>query len=196
MTDIEEEIDLETEQRIKRVSYKNLLKQLYQEGNPVVGLLGEPSRRSFKYYVLYGTPTRKKRVPRIEKYGLPPVIVPPLTGWEKPSMDIGQFKEVNKNRDKEILQVGLSDEVKVKENTERVEVNAKENVVFRKPSIKLTKHLRPLYVKALVNGILVAKVLIDNGVALNTIPYRVIKKFAKSENDLISTWVILNSFNG
>ncbi|KAL2490816.1 Uncharacterized protein Adt_26444 [Abeliophyllum distichum] len=57
MTDIEEEIDLEAERRIRRISYNNLLKQLYQEGNPVVGLLGEPSGRSFDYYVLYATPT-------------------------------------------------------------------------------------------------------------------------------------------
>ncbi|KAL2498205.1 hypothetical protein Adt_23755 [Abeliophyllum distichum] len=62
MTDIEEEIDMEIERRIRRVSYNNLLKQLYQEGNPVVGILGEPLRRSFDYYVLYGMTTRKKRV--------------------------------------------------------------------------------------------------------------------------------------
>ncbi|KAL2542256.1 hypothetical protein Adt_03234 [Abeliophyllum distichum] len=80
MADIEEENDLETERRIRRVSYNNLLKQLYQEGNLVVGLLGEPSRRLFNYYVLYGTPTKKKRVPEIYKYGSPPIIMPPPTG--------------------------------------------------------------------------------------------------------------------
>ncbi|KAL2491203.1 Uncharacterized protein Adt_26831 [Abeliophyllum distichum] len=61
MTCIEEEIDLEAERRIRRVSYNNLLGQLYQEGNPVVGLLDEPFGRSFNYYVLYGTPTMKKK---------------------------------------------------------------------------------------------------------------------------------------
>ncbi|KAL2486833.1 hypothetical protein Adt_31589 [Abeliophyllum distichum] len=80
VTDIEEEIDLEAEQRIKGISYNNLLKQLYQESNPVIGLLGEPSERSFDYYVLYRTPTRKKRVPRSEKYGSPLVIMLPPTG--------------------------------------------------------------------------------------------------------------------
>ncbi|KAL2504005.1 hypothetical protein Adt_19626 [Abeliophyllum distichum] len=84
MTDIEEEIDLEAEQRIRRVSYNNLLRHIYQEGNLVVGLLGEPSGRSFNYYVLYGMPTRKKRVSRAEKYGSPPEIVLPPTGWEEP----------------------------------------------------------------------------------------------------------------
>ncbi|KAL2466302.1 hypothetical protein Adt_42153 [Abeliophyllum distichum] len=50
MRDIEEEFDLEAEQRIRRLLYNNLLKQLYQEGNTVAGLLGEPSGRSFDYF--------------------------------------------------------------------------------------------------------------------------------------------------
>ncbi|KAL2526602.1 Retrotrans gag domain-containing protein [Abeliophyllum distichum] len=187
ITNIEEEIDLETERRIRRVSYNNLLKQLYQEGNPMVGLLGKPMKRSFDYYILYRMPTKKKKVPLIEKYGLPHVIVPPPMGWKEPSMDVVQFEKLKRSRGKEILQVCLSDEAKVEENTERVEVNAKKKVVFRKPSIKLTKHLRPLYVKALVNGTQVAKVLIDNGAEINTILYRMVKKFSKSENDLILT---------
>ncbi|CAI9771374.1 unnamed protein product [Fraxinus pennsylvanica] len=62
--------------------------------------------------------------------------------------------------------------------------------------MKLTKHLRPLYVKALVNGIPVAKVLIDNGEAINTIPSRMMRKFAKIESDMIPTEVILTSFDG
>ncbi|KAL2457705.1 hypothetical protein Adt_46255 [Abeliophyllum distichum] len=94
ITKIEEEIDLDAEQRIRGVSYNNILKHLYQEGNPVKGLLGEPSGRSFDYYVLYGMLTRKKMVPRIEKYGSPPIIVPPFTSWKEPLRDIIQFEEV------------------------------------------------------------------------------------------------------
>ncbi|KAL2518097.1 hypothetical protein Adt_14344 [Abeliophyllum distichum] len=67
MTYIEEDIDLEVERRI----YSNLLKQLYQEGNPVADLLGKPSGQSFDYYVLYGMPKRKKIIPRTEKYRSP-----------------------------------------------------------------------------------------------------------------------------
>ncbi|KAL2527087.1 Uncharacterized protein Adt_12141 [Abeliophyllum distichum] len=76
MTDIEEEIDLETERRRMGVSHNNLLKQLYQEGVREVDLLGESSGRSFDYYVLYGTPKRKVRVLRFEKYISPPRILP------------------------------------------------------------------------------------------------------------------------
>ncbi|KAL2497515.1 Uncharacterized protein Adt_23065 [Abeliophyllum distichum] len=149
MTDIEEKMDLEAEQRISEILYNNLLKQLNQEGNPVV--------------------------------------VSPPTSWEKPSRDIVQFENIKETRGKEIMQVGLFDEVEARKNNEKVEVNVKERVVFKKLSIKLTKHLRPLYVKALINVIPVAKVLIDNRAAINTIPYRMIKKFAKSENNLIPT---------
>lgn len=62
--------------------------------------------------------------------------------------------------------------------------------------MKLTKHLRPLYVKALVNGVPVAKVLVDNGAAINTIPSRMMRKLAKTEGDMIPTEVIRTSFNG
>lgn len=62
--------------------------------------------------------------------------------------------------------------------------------------MKLTKHLKLLYVKALINGILVAKVLIDNRVAINTISSRMIRKFAKIKSDMILTKVILTNFNG
>ncbi|KAL2526902.1 Uncharacterized protein Adt_11956 [Abeliophyllum distichum] len=78
MTDIEEEIDLEMERRRMGVSHNNLLKQLYQEGVQEVDLLGESSGRSFDYYVLNGTPKRKVRVRRFEKYGSPLKILPPL----------------------------------------------------------------------------------------------------------------------
>ncbi|KAL2532877.1 hypothetical protein Adt_06228 [Abeliophyllum distichum] len=84
MTNIDEEIDLEVERRIKRVLYINLLKQIYKEGNPVIDLLDEQSGRLFDYYVLYGTPKRRKIVPCTEKYGLTPEIVPSSTDGEEP----------------------------------------------------------------------------------------------------------------
>lgn len=81
MTDIEEEIDLEVERRKMGVSHNTLLKQLHREGVREVDLLGEPIRRSFDYHVLYETPKRKRIVPRFEKYGSPPRILPPPIRW-------------------------------------------------------------------------------------------------------------------
>ena len=195
LTDVEEEIDLESERRKRGVSYNKLLKQLYQEGVREVDLLGEPSGRSFDYYVLYGTPKRKMRVPRSEKYGPPPMIFPPPTGWQEVS-DI-ETQEPGTEDQYEMLHVNLTQQFDPEDDgRQEVEIEATERVIFKKPTANLTKHLRPLYVKALVNGIPVAKVLIDNGAAINTIPSRMIKKFAKTENDLIPTEVILTSFNG
>ncbi|KAL2497943.1 Uncharacterized protein Adt_23493 [Abeliophyllum distichum] len=196
MTDVEEKIDVEAERRIRRVSHNNLLRQLYQEGNPIVGFLGEPSRRSFDYYVLYGMPTRKKKVPRDEKYGSPPDIVPPPMGWEELLGDFIQLEEAKEISSQEILLVNISNKDEAEKDKEKVEINAKKRVIFKKPLVKLTKNLRPLYVKALVNGIPVAKVLIDNGAAINTIPYRMIRKFIKPGSNMIPTGVILTSFNG
>ncbi|KAL2540083.1 Uncharacterized protein Adt_01061 [Abeliophyllum distichum] len=152
MTDIEEEIDMETEGRRRGISYNNLLKQLYQEG----WVIGE----------------------------------------ERQEESDVEVQEIKPKEQCEILHVNLVQEVDSSRDKQEVEIEAAERVVFRKPTISLTKHLRPLYVKALVNGILVAKVLIDNGAAINTIPYRMIKKFAKTESDLIPIEVILTSFNG
>ncbi|KAL2491133.1 putative retroelement [Abeliophyllum distichum] len=165
-----------------------------------VDLLGEPSGRSFDYYVLYGTPKRKVRVLRFEKYGSPPIILSPPTGWvigeERQEESDIEVQEIEPKEQCEILHVNLVQEVDSSRDKQEVEIEAAERVVFRKPTISLTKHLRPLYVKALVNGIPVAKVLIDNGAVINTIPYMMIKKFAKTESDLIPTEVILTSFNG
>ncbi|KAL2461797.1 hypothetical protein Adt_45217 [Abeliophyllum distichum] len=93
MSDIEKEIDFKAEQRIRTVSYNNLLNQLYQKGNPLLNLLGEPSGRSFDYYVLYGMPKKRKRIPRVEKYGSLPEIVHLPTGWEQPSEQFVQLEE-------------------------------------------------------------------------------------------------------
>lgn len=94
------------------------------------------------------------------------------------------------------MHVDLSYENKSRDDKQEVEIGTAEKVIFKRPAMKLTKHLKPLYVKALVNGILVAKVLIDNGAAINTIPSRMIRKFVKADSDMISIEVILTNFNG
>ncbi|KAL2506801.1 hypothetical protein Adt_22422 [Abeliophyllum distichum] len=131
------------------VLYNNLFKQLYQEGNPAVDLLGEPFGRSFDYYVLYGTSTRKKRVPCAGKYGPHLEIVSPSIGLEEPSEDFMQLEEAKEIEGEEILQVNASSEDEVEKDKKKVEINSKKNVIFKKPSLKLTKHLRPPVCKSL-----------------------------------------------
>ncbi|KAL2500186.1 Uncharacterized protein Adt_25736 [Abeliophyllum distichum] len=141
---------------------------------------------------------KKVRVPRFEKYGSPPRILSSPTDWVTgEEVQEESDREIQKAKEKcEILHVNLVQEVDSKEDNQEVEIETIEKVIFRRPTVKLTKHLRPLYVKALVNGIPVAKVLIDNGAAINTILSRMIKKFTKTESDMIPTEVILTSFNG
>ncbi|CAI9776006.1 unnamed protein product [Fraxinus pennsylvanica] len=197
MTDIEEVIDLEAERKRIEVSRNTLLKQLQQEGVREVDLLGEPFGRSFDYYVLYGTPKRKKRVPPSEKYGSPPRILPP-TGWITKEEALKESTEEIQEAEIQckILHVDLSQRDNSTEDKQEVKIDAAGKVIFKIPTMKLTKHMRPLYVKALVNGIPVAKLIIDNGATINTIPSRMMRKFAETESDMILTEVILTSFNG
>lgn len=45
-------------------------------------------------------------------------------------------------------------------------------VILEKPIMEMTRHIRPLYVKAHFNGKLVSKMLIDNGLTMNTRPFK------------------------
>jgi hypothetical protein len=57
-------------------------------------------------------------------------------------------------------------------------------MVFENPSKQMTQHLKPLYIKAHMNGRPVNKVLVDNGAAVNILPYKMLSKLAKTEEDL------------
>ena len=53
-------------------------------------------------------------------------------------------------------------------------------MVFEKLSKQMTQHLKPLYIKAHMNGRHVNKVLVDNGVTVNILPYKMLSKLAKT----------------
>ncbi|XP_073121324.1 uncharacterized protein [Henckelia pumila] len=69
-------------------------------------------------------------------------------------------------------------------------------VIIEKPAIEMKKHIRPLYIKAHVNGHPISRVLIDNGSAVNILRLRVLKKLGKEETDLIPTEVSVIAFTG
>ena len=50
-----------------------------------------------------------------------------------------------------------------------------QKVILEKPSMEMTRHIKPLYVRAHLNGRLVSKVLIDNGSAVNVMPLRMLR---------------------
>ena len=69
-------------------------------------------------------------------------------------------------------------------------------VILEKPFVETTRHIKPLYVKAHLNGRPVSKVLIDNGSVVNVMPLRILRALGRSINDLIETEVVVSTFTG
>ena len=62
--------------------------------------------------------------------------------------------------------------------------------------MEMERHIKPLYLRAHVNGKPVSKVLIDNGSTAIVIPLRVLRGFGRSISDLIETEVDVSAFIG
>ena len=71
-----------------------------------------------------------------------------------------------------------------------------QKVIFEKPSVEMTRHIKPLYIRAHLNGIPVSKVLIDNGSTVNVMSLRMLRALGMSINDLIETEVDVFTFTG
>ena len=69
-------------------------------------------------------------------------------------------------------------------------------IIFEKPKEKSYKLLKGLYLKGFINGKPVNRMLVDTGVAVNLMPYSVLRRLERSSADLIKTNVTLNDFNG
>ena len=67
---------------------------------------------------------------------------------------------------------------------------------FPWPSEDLIQHLKPLYIKALINGKLINQVFIDGRVILNVMCVITLKKLGKNKFDLISTNMKMTNFTG
>ena len=71
-----------------------------------------------------------------------------------------------------------------------------QKVILEKPNMEMIRHIKPLYVRAHLNGRQVSKVLIDNGSAVNLMPLRMLRALSRSINDLIETEVVVSAFIG
>ena len=69
-------------------------------------------------------------------------------------------------------------------------------VILEKPFVQMTRHIRPLFIRAHLNGRLVSKVNIDNGSTINIMPLRMLGALGRSNNDLIETEVAVFAFIG
>lgn len=68
--------------------------------------------------------------------------------------------------------------------------------VFEKRKGTEPRHLKPLYVKGLVNGKPMSKMLVDGGKTVNLMPYTTFRKLGKTPKDLIKTNMVLKDFGG
>jgi len=69
-------------------------------------------------------------------------------------------------------------------------------IIFEKPKEKSYMHLKGLYLKGLIDGKPVNRMLVDTGAAVNLMPYSVLCWLGCFAADLIKTNVMLNDFNG
>ena len=69
-------------------------------------------------------------------------------------------------------------------------------MILEKPTVEMTMHIKPLYVRAHFNGKPVSKVLVDNGSTINVMPLRMLRALGKHIGDLIETEVSVSSFTG
>ena len=68
-------------------------------------------------------------------------------------------------------------------------------MILEKPTVEMTRHIRPLYVRAHFNGKLVFKVLVDNGSAVNMMPLSMLRALGRGIGDLIETKVFVSALN-
>ena len=71
-----------------------------------------------------------------------------------------------------------------------------QKVILEKPIVEMTRHIKPLYVRAHFNGKLVSKVLVDNGLIVNVMPLKMLRALGRGIGDLIETEVFVSAFIG
>jgi hypothetical protein len=59
-----------------------------------------------------------------------------------------------------------------------------------------SQHLKSLYVRGHITGKPISKMLIDDGVAVNLMPYSVFKKLRREDDELVKTNLMLNDVGG
>ena len=62
--------------------------------------------------------------------------------------------------------------------------------------MEIMRHIKPLYVRAHLNGKLVSMVLINNGSTVNVMPLRMLRALGRSISDPIETKVVVFTFTG
>lgn len=93
-----------------------------------------------------------------------------------------------------------ADKVARYSSTEGIQVLGEEGssktVTLTRPTSHMLSHVRPLYVQAILDGVPMAKIFVDNGAAINILPIATMKKLGRSDHDLVPTNVLVSNFMG
>ena len=65
--------------------------------------------------------------------------------------------------------------LKTKGDLDGGEKERPDKIVFEKPTIQVSQHLKPLYIKAHIDGLPVDRVLVDGGSAINVMPQMMLR---------------------
>jgi hypothetical protein len=68
--------------------------------------------------------------------------------------------------------------------------------IIEKPEDEKRQHLKALFLKGFLNGKPVTRMLVDGGVAVNLMPYTMLRKIGNSDEDLTQTDMMLVDFEG
>lgn len=71
-----------------------------------------------------------------------------------------------------------------------------QKATFERPSPGMMYHLKPLFIRAKVDGMTVNKVFVDEGAAVNLMPYTLFKKMGKGDKDLRQHNMVLPNYEG
>ena len=67
---------------------------------------------------------------------------------------------------------------------------------FEKPKDEKRRHLKALFLKGFVDGKPVTKMLVNGGAIMNLMPYVMLRKLGKSNEDLTKIDMMLKDFEG
>lgn len=67
---------------------------------------------------------------------------------------------------------------------------------FRKPTSKMTDHLRPMFIKAHLERVPFTKMMVDEGAAINILPAKHLHKLRQTKEELISIETTVFDFVG
>jgi len=70
------------------------------------------------------------------------------------------------------------------------------SATFEKPKDEKHQHLKALFLKGFVDGKPITKMLVDGGAAVNIMPYAMLRKLGKSNENLTKMDMMLKDFEG